>query len=962
MFSVFDGIKWHTVQSKTAISQEWTHISATYSNEQIKIFVNGAQEGSIQIDSDYSLTHQYGESTQNSYDHISLQSNVVIGAFSLNARDNASLSNHFSGLIDDVTLYDKLLSSENISTLDENKRTPDEIQEPESQPAQSEPEQTGTENEYGFVTDDDNPNDQKIEEVAAEGYKVKKPEETKKKDKQNQASEKAKEALEENKSTADQSTEEAVDESTEEAVDESTEEAVDESGVEEFDESVQISTSSNSTTSEPLPTAPQKTAPLSEEYVADSDSLIRKLVRVSSDTEASDLPPINSKTQYKWKLYGDLNGTLVDLTNDPNVDLQLLDLNSDNSLDRAEWSTTDGITEYYLVAKIILATAGLHLDSEREFVDDIFYEIKEKDGIWTYDIPAGDFVRVTFERSLDSNYHIAIFAQSIGFASIEVYEKDGTELIATFNDVSDPALSKAKLTNLSGNQDTFDLKVIGAPIQFDQIIDPATIDIQQCHNAKPNINNCEHISANQKYFATGQAGSSNSIIGFGHSQNYRIIFEDIATKECTGQPEQNGKILEAPDCRPPEGWTLIIEQDLTQGGEIAQDFWTGPGNILTAKQPSGTGIYPCSLDGVLDHYCPGTMDKPTIFLIPRIMGNVTNGTNTDGIPSYVDATTDSLGIENVTDAQMKHISLLAQPYNQDQGALQYMHIWGVGEGNATFIGIDNATEFPYSLENGNNFELGNSQMRGTIMFNNTNSTIVLAYGGHIADALDYPPDQITPGGSPYHNRIISFDGVRGDTGNQDVQLDLVPPEPSVITIIKETNDPDNPQKFNFTATFQWNNTVSEEVQLTTGENASSKFLPPANYTIYEDDFIAEGWVLDSVVCEEANVNFLNLENYKGGDIDSVATVYSDNTVNIWLAIGEQVTCTFTNITPQNELRGQKYHDLDANGDWDEGEPYLNDWIIFLDGMEPMYLQIFLMAATLSVKYWQEEIGYNPNQE
>ena len=46
IFSVYDGIKWHQVKSKTAISEQWTHISATYSDETLKIFVNGAQEGS----------------------------------------------------------------------------------------------------------------------------------------------------------------------------------------------------------------------------------------------------------------------------------------------------------------------------------------------------------------------------------------------------------------------------------------------------------------------------------------------------------------------------------------------------------------------------------------------------------------------------------------------------------------------------------------------------------------------------------------------------------------------------------------------------------------------------------------------------------------------------------------------------------------------------------------------------
>jgi hypothetical protein len=88
-----------------------------------------------------------------------LQSNLLVGAFSPNARDGASLENHFSGLIDDVTLYDKLLSSDNISALDENNRTPDATPESEVQSAETAPEQTVTKNEYGFTTADDNPNE-----------------------------------------------------------------------------------------------------------------------------------------------------------------------------------------------------------------------------------------------------------------------------------------------------------------------------------------------------------------------------------------------------------------------------------------------------------------------------------------------------------------------------------------------------------------------------------------------------------------------------------------------------------------------------------------------------------------------------------------------------------------------------------------------------------------------------------
>ena len=125
-----------------------------------------------------------------------------------------------------------------------------------------------------------------------------------------------------------------------------------------------------------------------------------------------------------------------------------------------------------MVASIILATNAVHLDSDREYVDDIFYEIKVKDGIWTHEIPAGDYVRVTFEIPLDNTRDITVYAKSSGTSGFEVYEKDGTELIASLDNFSGITSDGVYLTNLNGTQDTFDILITGSPIQFDLIIDP----------------------------------------------------------------------------------------------------------------------------------------------------------------------------------------------------------------------------------------------------------------------------------------------------------------------------------------------------------------------------------------------------------------------------------------------------------------------------------------------------------
>ena len=169
-FSVYDGIKWHHVTSKSEIKDNWTHLAATYSDEKISIFVNGIQENSQKIDGDYSFTHQFGISTQNSFDYISSKSNVLVGAFTPLSRADGLEKNYFSGQIDDVMLYDTILLQDQISTLYQNDRI---SHKPVIQNIKTVSNSIGVANLFGFITDPNNPNDQKIEELSYEGYKIK---------------------------------------------------------------------------------------------------------------------------------------------------------------------------------------------------------------------------------------------------------------------------------------------------------------------------------------------------------------------------------------------------------------------------------------------------------------------------------------------------------------------------------------------------------------------------------------------------------------------------------------------------------------------------------------------------------------------------------------------------------------------------------------------------------------------
>ena len=146
--------------------------------------------------------------------------------------------------------------------------------------------------------------------------------------------------------------------------------------------------------------------------------------------------------------------------------------NNDNGLiDYIEWIVPHLSEQTYEL--IIEITKAEHLDSNRSFISDIYEEVKEQDNIWSETIPSDNYVRVTFEQELDSSRDITIYPRIIsGTPRIEIYEVDGTELIAEFTNLNSNEYNKIYLTNLVGEQDVFDLKVTGGNIEFDYIIDP----------------------------------------------------------------------------------------------------------------------------------------------------------------------------------------------------------------------------------------------------------------------------------------------------------------------------------------------------------------------------------------------------------------------------------------------------------------------------------------------------------
>ncbi|MEK6927532.1 MAG: LamG domain-containing protein [Nanoarchaeota archaeon] len=153
------------------------------------------------------------------------------------------------------------------------------------------------------------------------------------------------------------------------------------------------------------------------------------------------------------------------------VPFDYYDLDGDGNVDYVEWVVPHLSNQTY---QIIYITHAEELDSNRTFVRDIYNEVKARDDNWTT-ISAGNFVRVMFEINLTSSKDITLYARSNNSGRINVYEKDSDVELADFGVIGEDGKYRILLTNLIGEQDTFDLKVLNGSVEFDWIVDPTTI-------------------------------------------------------------------------------------------------------------------------------------------------------------------------------------------------------------------------------------------------------------------------------------------------------------------------------------------------------------------------------------------------------------------------------------------------------------------------------------------------------
>ncbi len=93
-FSVFDGIKWTTVESKSIVDEKWTFLAATFEGDSISIGVNGEKEGTEQV-SDIPALYE-GKLVTTTVENLSSEEDIVIGAYTNTQRDSSKPHNKFS--------------------------------------------------------------------------------------------------------------------------------------------------------------------------------------------------------------------------------------------------------------------------------------------------------------------------------------------------------------------------------------------------------------------------------------------------------------------------------------------------------------------------------------------------------------------------------------------------------------------------------------------------------------------------------------------------------------------------------------------------------------------------------------------------------------------------------------------------------------------------------------------------
>ncbi len=125
IFSIFNGIKWITVQSAHQVPEQWTFLTATFNGTSLDLYVNGSPEGSTKTAAVPVLVN--GQLTTRLVQNVISDANVTIGAYYEKVRSQTM--NYFSGKISEVNLYDTTLDEKQIDKI-YNSTKPEDVKSP----------------------------------------------------------------------------------------------------------------------------------------------------------------------------------------------------------------------------------------------------------------------------------------------------------------------------------------------------------------------------------------------------------------------------------------------------------------------------------------------------------------------------------------------------------------------------------------------------------------------------------------------------------------------------------------------------------------------------------------------------------------------------------------------------------------------------------------------------------------
>jgi len=115
-FSVFDGIKWNTVESFSTINEEWTHIAGVLKDSTLSLYVDGKLEAIYNMGGIISLNEK-GIIEKMPLHLKTSPEEINIGVQQIIKLDGQKTKNFFSGLIDYVLVQDRALSEDEINDI-----------------------------------------------------------------------------------------------------------------------------------------------------------------------------------------------------------------------------------------------------------------------------------------------------------------------------------------------------------------------------------------------------------------------------------------------------------------------------------------------------------------------------------------------------------------------------------------------------------------------------------------------------------------------------------------------------------------------------------------------------------------------------------------------------------------------------------------------------------------------------